>query len=125
MPDKSRYFSREELKCPCGCERCEMDVGFLMALDILRDHWRAPLVPNSAFRCRKHNKAVGGEDESMHIYGRAVDFPIKPNERYKFVELVIELGFHGIGIMANAIHLDNRLGAKTLFHYYGKEKKKK
>lgn len=101
-----------------------MDQGFLIGLDILRDRWTQPLYPTSAYRCLKHNKEVGGERDSYHPKGRAIDFGkfMDANVRYAFVKLAMSLGFYGIGIMANAIHLDNRQGRKVLFHYYGKTK---
>lgn len=104
-----------------------MDLGFLMALDILRTHWSQPLHITSGYRCAKHNAdpKVGGEPKSMHLTGRAVDIKMPDaNERYAFVRLAMKLGFYGIGIMATAVHLDNRTGKRVLFHYYGKEKPK-
>lgn len=102
-----------------------MDVGFLMALDILRSQWNTPIKITSGFRCAKHNADVGGEPDSMHLKGRAADIAMDDaNERYAFVKLAINLGFYGIGIMATAVHLDNRTKRKVLFHYYGKDKKK-
>lgn len=127
MPDHSRFFTRKELQCKCGCGKCEMDTGFLMALDALREVWKVPLHVTSGYRCKAYNESprISGAPKSLHTVGRAVDIALDDdNERYAFVSLLMQLGFHGIGIMANAVHVDNRSARKVLFHYYGKEKKK-
>ena len=36
-----------------------------------------PMVPTSTVRCRAHNKAVGGVENSRHLEGKAMDFSIR------------------------------------------------
>ena len=42
-------------------------------LQPLRDSWGGPLFINSGYRCPELNKAVGGAENSMHLYGQAAD----------------------------------------------------
>lgn len=67
-----KHFSFDELSCRC-CGIAYMNMEFLLKLDELRGYMDRPLVVTSAFRCVKHNKAVGGVNNSYHKKGRAVD----------------------------------------------------
>ena len=60
---------------------------------------------------------VGGSRHSMHLTGRAVDIPVKSGtERAKIIRAALSLGL-SVGIMENAIHIDDR-DDQILFHYY-------
>lgn len=76
--DHSRNFSRRELACRC-CGRCEMKAETLRMAEKIRivlDD--CPMKITSAFRCIKHNVAVGGvsdpDNPSKHTLGMAIDF---------------------------------------------------
>ena len=43
----------------------------------IRDHFQAPVLISSAFRCEKLNNAVGGAKNSQHLSGQAVDFTVQ------------------------------------------------
>ena len=104
----SKHFSKEELQCPC-CYRCEMDPYFLDKLENLRWLVREPLVVTSGFRCRIHNKDIGGYPQSYHLTGQAVDIAIVDSRhRRRLLELAFEVGFGGIGLQKTFMHLDNR-----------------
>ena len=47
----------------------------------------SPVIVNSTFRSKKHNRAVGGAHRSYHLSGNAVDFRVRP----KTVSQVINL----------------------------------
>ena len=70
-----RFFKPEEFACKCGCGRGydDMDAGLLRMLDEARALAGIPFSLSSAFRCAKHNKAVGGVADSAHTHGYAVD----------------------------------------------------
>ena len=42
-------------------------------LQPLRDHWGAPIIVGSGYRCPRLNRAVGGVRNSDHLYGCAAD----------------------------------------------------
>jgi uncharacterized protein YcbK (DUF882 family) len=112
----TRDFSTDELECPC-CKACRMNPGFMAALQILRDQWKKPILINSGFRCQEHNKAVQGVPSSQHLIGRAADCRITADDRYEFVKLALNVGFKGIGIAVNFVHIDTREGPEQLWKY--------
>jgi hypothetical protein len=75
----SAHFSNDEMKCKCGCGENECEQPLYDALEKLRAAVSkalgkdTPLHVNSAYRCSKHNKAVGGAYTSQHVLGRAAD----------------------------------------------------
>jgi hypothetical protein len=75
----------------------------------LSQTWGEELRVNSAHRSASTNKKVGGAKKSQHISGKALDIDVNGwsiEKRQKFIETARELGFNGIGVYKNAIHLD-------------------
>ena len=56
----TKNFNREEFDCKCGCEMPSSvfyEVELLAEeLQVIRDHFKAPIQINSAYRCPSHNK---------------------------------------------------------------------
>ena len=67
-----RHFSPVEFRCKCGCGTGmeKMDADLLQMLDEARDLAGIPFPLSSAYRCPKHNKAVGGVPTSAHTRRR-------------------------------------------------------
>lgn len=64
---------------------------------------------NSVYRDPDKNAAVGGARGSMHMSGRAADINVKDwsiEDRINLIQKASALGFTGIGVYDNAIHLD-------------------
>ena len=101
----TRSFSKRELACKC-CGKCEMDPEFMRRVQVYRDLLGVPLVIASAYRCPRHNEAVGGASGSMHLQGKAVDPVIIPKLRFRMIELAHKLEFSGIGLGKTKMHLD-------------------
>ena len=101
-----RYFRNEEFNCPC-CNEHHMDRDTLEMLDSARAYAEIPFKINSAWRCEKHNKKVGGKPDSAHIYGKAADIST-PDSRTRFwvVYGLIQAQFTRIGIGKNFVHAD-------------------
>ena len=79
-------------------------------LQKLRNLLDNPIYINSAYRCPERNKQVGGAENSQHKKGKAVDF-ILDNHLYnvnEIAEMATEIGFNGIGLYNNFIHVDIR-----------------
>jgi len=98
------YFTLREIMCPCGCGLIILQREVLMAEYQVRMRYGRPIIATSWVRCRSHNAAVGGKDDSYHIPGKAVDqkpanepmnqdFAEICREYYPFV-LVYEWGCH-------------------------------
>lgn len=101
-------FTEKELQCPC-CSACKMDKTFLFKLQKLREALGKPLRVSSGYRCKTHNEKVGGVSNSKHLLGKAADIIISTSPvRYMVLREAIKLGFSGIGVYSNFIHLDTR-----------------
>ena len=110
----SEFFTRNELKCKCGCDTCEMDEDFMQMLDIIRFRIGKPIILNSAYRCCIHNENQGGVKDSPHVLGLAVDVKCSGHEAYDILTEAIALEIKGVGISQKGshesrfIHLDNQ-----------------
>ena len=70
---KIKNFTEDEFECKCGCGLNNMDSHFLIRLEKTRIIADIPFILTSACRCKQHNKNEGGEDDSEHLTGEAVD----------------------------------------------------
>lgn len=118
-----RYFNPEEFTMDGKTVFQQMDAGFLSLLDECRHIAGVSFKITSSFRTKAKNKAVGGSPNSMHLFGRAVDIVAADGvTRMKIARAALSLGLT-VGVMENAVHLDNR-DEQILFHYYAKYKRK-
>ena len=73
-----KWFNLNEMKCKC-CKRLPADAWMYVeqlvdhVLDPVRAQFGKPIRVNSAYRCEKHNRKVGGAKNSQHLYGQAAD----------------------------------------------------
>lgn len=87
-------------------------------LERLRVKLGRPVVITSGHRCAKHNAKEGGAQNSQHIYGKAVDiYCPSSTERHEVLTAALSLGFSGVGIKKEIIHLDIREDAPVCFLY--------
>ena len=103
------YFKDGEFDCPCGCGLGLKDFRSLSIgrLKQAREIANVPFILNSAMRCRSHNNAVGGSENSAHLRGA---FDIKADNskvRFTIVKALITAGFKRIGIGKTFIHADD------------------
>ena len=70
----STNFTLEEFLCRC-CGKGDglIHPNLVIGLQMLRDLVKRPVVISCAYRCPKHNKAVGGHSQSWHLQGIAAD----------------------------------------------------
>lgn len=102
-----------------------MDADFLLKLDACRDLCGFPFIVTSSFRTTEKNRRVGGAPGSLHLAGRAVDIRCVDGEaRAVIVRHALSLGL-SVGIMREAVHLDNRMVGQVVFHYYDRYKASK
>ena len=76
----------------------------MTVLDNLRWSYNHPIYLNSAYRCREHNKAVGGVDSSPHTKGIAVDIRCSGQDAHRILSLAARFGFTGIGVSQKGDH---------------------
>lgn len=113
MGDLSTNFSREEFACPCGCGQGfrvgDIDPGFILRLEEIREELGRPLFVNSGCRCPAHNAAVGGVNGSVHtmIPLEAGDFRVYPGpHKYLMHKLAYKHEAMGVGMANTYIHMD-------------------
>ena len=70
------HFNRSEFACKCGCGFDVVDFELAEVLDLLRDHFDAPVYVHSGCRCKIHNAAIGGKPNSQHQLGKAADIVV-------------------------------------------------
>lgn len=111
-----KYFIPGELKCRCGvCKSngTEMDIGFMTALEELREMCKFPFVLTSAFRCPSHNNTVSTTGyKGPHTTGKAVDISADGKQAFILLENIFKQGaFKRIGINrkkgSGFIHVDS------------------
>ena len=103
----SRYFTKSEFACKCGCGRNSISSDLITLLDAAREEADTAFVITSGYRCPAHNKAVGGSPSSSHIKGLAVDIKADNSaNRMKIINGLTNAGFKRIGIHHRFIHVD-------------------
>lgn len=114
----TKNFKRQEFNCKCGCdmplEVYENVIKLAGQLQTLRDYVGRPIKINSAYRCPKHNKKIGGSKTSQHLLGKAADITVqslKPAEVFIIIEDLIDMGEMlqgGLGLYDTFVHYDIR-----------------
>lgn len=116
----TKNFAINEFACQGSgcCSTVKIDTELAGYLQQIRDHFGKAVIITSAYRCAKHNAAVGGASNSYHTKGMAADIQVKgvaPAEVAKYAE---SLGALGIGLYSNFVHIDTRT---SKFFWYGHE----
>lgn len=113
----NKYFKRSEFACKCGCGFDTVDYELLRVLTELRRYFNAPITINSACRCEKHNKSVGGSSNSQHLLGKASDIVVRGIKSSSVTKAVSEINSSvSVGLYNNFTHIDVR---KTQTYWRG------
>lgn len=103
------HFSPKEFACKC-CGNILFTKEAVSAWDKIQDfraEVKVPVIINSAYRCKDHNKAIGGVKNSMHLRGAAFDVKITDAlPRHKIHKAAREAGFTGFGDYKTFVHID-------------------
>ncbi len=103
----TKNFNFKEFECKCGCGKNQTHPNLILKLQEVRDVFKKPMIVNSAYRCEKHNKKIGGSPTSSHCEGLAVDIRCtNTKDRYSLIYFLITLGFKRIGVYPTFIHAD-------------------
>ena len=103
----ARYFNLSEFQCPC-CNCVILHPDLLNRLINLRKLIGEPIFINSAYRCKKENKRVGGVKKSYHTFGMAADISTRHSNTLKLSIAAKSAGFNGIGVYQTFVHVDIR-----------------
>ena len=107
-PMKLIHFKLSEFECPC-CKVQDMDNEFLMRLDAARAIARIPFNITSGYRCIPHNADVGGEFNSRHLLGEAVDIAVTdPEQRALILDALKQAGLTSFALSKehSFLHVD-------------------
>lgn len=125
----SEHFDSSEFRCKCGCGQgspSELLVTRLEQLYSLMD--AKAIIINSGYRCPAYSVKVGGSATDAHTRGIAADIVVKKQDGTLYpsediAEAAERVGFGGIGMMANACHVDTRDSESYVnSHWFGDER---
>lgn len=105
---RMKHFRLSEFESPDlpGSGHC-MEDEVLERIDLARSIAGIPFVVNSGYRTIKHNRKVGGKEDSAHLGGWAVDIACENSrDRMLIVHSLILVGFTRIGIGKTFVHAD-------------------
>jgi peptidoglycan hydrolase-like protein with peptidoglycan-binding domain len=112
----SANFNSKEFFCKCGCNSALIDEKLITYLQLIREHFGAPITITSGYRCNKHNEKVGGASKSKHKLGQAADIKVKGVEPKEVAKYAESIGIKGIGLYDTFTHIDTRT---TKSFWYG------
>jgi len=96
-----------------------MNEGFLQKLDLLRDLCGFPFVITSGYRSPEHPVEARKSTPGTHAKGIASDIACSsPERRGAIVKNAIGLGFKGIGVAKDFIHVDTRDSEELIMWTY-------
>jgi uncharacterized protein YcbK (DUF882 family) len=100
------YFTKAEFDCK-HTGKNEMQPEFMAKLQLLREKYGRPMIVTSGYRHWTHPvEARKGHTTGEHTRGTCADIACTSGaERYKIIQLALQLGFPRIGIAKTFIHL--------------------
>lgn len=105
----SKNFKVKEFRCKDGDDKILVDVDFVREkLQLIRDHFDAPVIINSAYRTPEYNKKVKGAKASYHLQGRAFDIVVRGHTPQEVARYAQTLGIQGIIQYNGFVHVDSR-----------------
>lgn len=114
----SLNFSNEELMCKCGCGKNDVNLEALQKLQELREKIGKPLTLTSAYRCSQHPVERIKVTPGRHHEGVAFDIKVKGGiERREIVQVAMEMGWNGIGVHDEFVHIDDRPTTEVIWVY--------
>lgn len=112
-----KHFKLEEFKCSHTGE-CYMLPEFLEKLDNLRELCGFPFIITSGYRDPSHPVEAIKSTPGTHAKGIAADIKItNASQRFTLLNHAFSLGFTGIGVASDFIHLDTRLSHPVVWTY--------
>ena len=118
----SENFKVKEFACKNGSDPIKVDCLLVVYLQKARDHFKVPIILNSAYRTSGYNKQVGGAKNSYHVKGQAADLHTKGKvDLFELAKFFESIGCHGIIVYPNSgfVHIDTR-DSKYFAIDYGK-----
>jgi hypothetical protein len=82
------FLNSGEVACNCqyqDCNRVLISSRTEKSFYLVREHYGAPIIINSGYRCQRHNADVGGVVNSYHMIGTALDIRPLNSDDYNSV----------------------------------------
>lgn len=115
------YFSKEGDPRLFFCSHTNfpgIDYNFVHQLDRLRQTAGIPFYITSGYRSASHPAEVKKTTPGTHNQGIAADIAVgNGQDRRTIVAAAIKLGFKGIGVAEDFVHVDMRAGPAVLWTY--------
>ena len=99
-------FKVKEFQSHDGADKVLIDYELLCLLQLIRRTINKPLIINSGYRTKEHNRKVGGASNSYHMYGRAFD--VSGISSSVLANYCYTLNINGIIIYSTWVHMDTR-----------------
>ncbi len=112
----SKNFKSTEFDCKCkyaDCKKTLIELNGIVCLQKAREKVGKAIKITSGFRCKTHNKKVGGVSNSLHLKGSAFDLACpKGISLNDFAFICEQAGFNGVLRYdgQNFVHCDLRNG---------------
>ena len=113
-----KHFTREEFDCQVSGTN-NMEQEFLQKLDELRAYCGFPFVITSGYRHPTLHPIERKKDvPGNHAQGIAADIKItNAADRFSLVNNAVKLGFTGIGVASDFVHVDTRGTTPVIWIY--------
>jgi hypothetical protein len=121
----SKNFKLSEFDCKCKrCDEVLLDSELVELLQKIRDHFGVPVNVNSGYRCKAHNKEVGGSTSSHHVRGTAADIRVEGVEPKEVAKYAESIGIQRIGLYegdqeGNFVHIGSESTKKFWLGHAG------
>lgn len=102
----SENFVLGEFASGDGADTVVVHPVLVDGLQRVRDYFGKSVIVNSGFRTIEHNAAIGGVDDSRHLWGGAGDIVVPGVSRIEVQSHVETMGWGGIGFYYTFTHLD-------------------
>ncbi len=102
----TKNFKKKEFSCACcGLDNIEQEL--VEKLQELRMEYGSPMNITSGVRCRSHNRAIGGAENSSHLFSVAADVAMDDAIlRHRFIRTALAMDWKRVGIAKTFVHLD-------------------
>lgn len=119
--DGFHYFSKEQDSRLFTCSQTAeagISTAFVHRLDELRHRCGFAFKISSGYRSPKHTAEAKKASPGTHSQGIAADILVfGGDQRRRVVEEAIKMGFNGIGVAEEFVHVDTRETAEIMWTY--------
>lgn len=112
MGNLTHNFSRHEFSCKCGCGYSKIHPFLVNELQKIRNLF-GKIIVGRGVSCQNHNLEIGGSQDSIHLYGLAVDVYFIDVDMDNMTEVLSLINyidnstsFYRIGLYSWGLHLD-------------------